>query len=82
MLEAEEKTARELALLYKQKGSAVPRKINVALIGYQFMGKAHSNAYRQMPHFFDSDAVPVMKVICGRNEGAVKAAAAKYGWEE
>ena len=60
----------------------MPRKINVALIGYQFMGKAHSNAYRQMSHFFDSDAVPVMKVICGRSEAGVKAAAAKYGWEE
>jgi len=60
----------------------VPRKINVALIGYQFMGKAHSNAYRQMPCFFDSDAIPVLKVICGRNEMAVKAAASKYSWEE
>ena len=60
----------------------MPRKINVALIGYQFMGKAHSNAYRQMPCFFDSDAIPVMKVICGRSEAGVKAAAAKYGWEE
>jgi len=60
----------------------VPRKINVALIGYQFMGKAHSNAYRQMAHFFDSDAIPVMKVICGRNEAAVRAAAGKLGWEE
>jgi predicted dehydrogenase len=59
----------------------VPRKINVALIGYQFMGKAHSNAYRQMPHFFESDAVPVMKVICGRNEAAVSSAAGKLGWE-
>lgn len=65
-----------------ERGRAVPRKVNVALIGYQFMGKAHSNAYRQMPHFFDSDTVPVMKVICGRNEAAVKAAAAKYGWEQ
>lgn len=46
------------------------------------MGKAHSNAYRQMPCFFDSDAIPVMKVICGRNETGVKAAAAQYGWEE
>jgi predicted dehydrogenase len=60
----------------------VPRKVNVALIGYQFMGKAHSNAYRQMARFFDSDTVPVMKVICGRNEAGVKAAAENYGWQE
>ena len=58
------------------------RKVNVALIGYQFMGKAHSNAYRQMPRFFDSDTIPVMKVICGRSEESVKAAAASLGWEE
>jgi predicted dehydrogenase len=68
---------------HAQKGDfAVPRKVNVALVGYQFMGKAHSNAYRQMPRFFDSDTVPVMKVICGRSEAGVRAAAEKYGWEE
>jgi predicted dehydrogenase len=60
----------------------VPRNINVALIGYQFMGKAHSNAYRQMPHFFKSDTLPVMKVICGRDEAKVKAAREQLGWEE
>lgn len=41
------------------------RQVNVALIGYQFMGKAHSNAYRQVGRFFDLDVEPVMKVICG-----------------
>jgi predicted dehydrogenase len=46
------------------------------------MGKAHSNAYRQMPHFFKSDAHPVMKVICGRDEAKVKAAREQLGWEE
>lgn len=46
------------------------------------MGKAHSNAYRQMPHFFKSDTLPVMKVICGRNEAKVKAAREQLGWEE
>ena len=58
------------------------RKVNVALIGHRFMGKAHSNAYRQMPRFFESATVPVMKVICGRNEADVKKAAANLGWEE
>ncbi|MFN8007089.1 MAG: Gfo/Idh/MocA family oxidoreductase [Terriglobia bacterium] len=58
------------------------RKVNVALIGHRFMGKAHSNAYRQMSRFFDSDTVPVMKVICGRKEPDVKNAAASLGWEE
>jgi len=59
------------------------RKLNVALIGYQFMGKAHSNAYRQVARFFDDlEVEPVMKVICGRNEEQVRKAAQKYGWEE
>ena len=58
------------------------RKIRVALIGYQFMGKAHSNAYRQMPHFFSPPALPVMKVICGRNRAGVSAAAVQLGWQE
>lgn len=59
------------------------RKLNVALIGYQFMGKAHSNAYRQVARFFDDlEVEPVLKVICGRNEENVRKAAQKYGWEE
>lgn len=61
----------------------MPEKfIRIGLIGYQFMGKAHSNAYRQAPRFFELDTKPVLKVICGRNEHAVKAAREKYGWEE
>ncbi|MGQ9880876.1 MAG: Gfo/Idh/MocA family protein [Armatimonadota bacterium] len=59
------------------------RKLNVALVGYQFMGKAHSNAYRQVARFFDDlEVEPVLKVICGRNEENVRKAAQKYGWEE
>jgi len=42
------------------------KKLNVALIGYKFMGKAHSNAFRQAPVFFDRDAAPVMKGLVGR----------------
>ncbi|MCC6444070.1 MAG: Gfo/Idh/MocA family oxidoreductase [Armatimonadetes bacterium] len=57
------------------------KTVNVGLVGYQFMGKAHSNAYRQVARFFDLDVQPVMKAICGRNEANVRAAAEKYGWE-
>ncbi len=56
------------------------RKLNVGLIGYQFMGKAHSNAYRQVGRFFDLPIEIGMKTICGRTEGAVKDAADKMGW--
>jgi len=55
--------------------------INVGLVGYKFMGTAHSNAWRQVAHFFDPQLTPVMKAICGRTEEAVAAAAGKLGWE-
>jgi predicted dehydrogenase len=57
-------------------------QLNIAMIGYKFMGKAHSNAWRQVGHFFDVPFSPVMKVICGRNETEVKRAATVYGWQE
>jgi len=57
------------------------RTLAVGLIGYNFMGKAHSNAWRQAPHFFDLSAGVRMKTICGRNRAAVKKAATKLGWE-
>jgi len=55
--------------------------INIGLVGYKFMGTAHSNAWRQVAHFFDPELKPVMKAICGRTESAVEAAAGKLGWE-
>jgi predicted dehydrogenase len=58
------------------------KKINIGLVGYQFMGKAHSNAYRQVSKFFpDLDVEPVLKVLCGRNEEKVKDAAERFGFE-
>ena len=56
--------------------------IGVGLVGYKFMGKSHSNAYRQVAAFFPDLALrPEMKAICGRDEEAVKAAAHQFGWE-
>lgn len=56
--------------------------INVALIGYAFMGKAHSNAYRQVTPFMSPRLTPRLKVLCGRTRGKVEAAARQYGWDE
>ncbi|MGH9468712.1 MAG: Gfo/Idh/MocA family protein [Terriglobia bacterium] len=56
--------------------------LNVALLGYKFMGKAHSNAYRQVGHFFPSKYQVRMKVICGRDRAAVEDAARIFGWDE
>ena len=55
--------------------------INVGLVGYKFMGTAHSNAWRQMARFFDPPLEPVRRALCGRTEEAVAAAADKLGWE-
>jgi len=57
------------------------RILAVGLIGYNFMGKAHSNAWRQAPRFFNLPVNVRLKTICGRNRAAVKKAAAKLGWE-
>ena len=58
------------------------RKLNIALIGYGFMGRAHSNAWRQVRSFFDVPYEPVLKVICGRDEAKVTKVAERFGWEE
>jgi predicted dehydrogenase len=51
------------------------------LIGYKFMGKAHSNAWRQLNHFFpDLPARVELAAICGRDAAAVGRARALYGW--
>jgi predicted dehydrogenase len=60
----------------------VTRTVNVALIGYAFMGKAHSNAWRQVMPFFSPRLTPRLKVIVGRTPRKVKEAARSYGWEE
>lgn len=57
------------------------KRLNVGLIGYQFMGKAHSNAYRQVGRFFDLPYELGLHTICGRNEEAVRKAAETFGWE-
>jgi predicted dehydrogenase len=57
-------------------------EINVALIGYKFMGKAHSNAYRQVNRFFPGKFTPHLKVICGRDAAGVEGAARDFGWDE
>ncbi len=60
----------------------MPEKtLNVAIIGCNFMGKAHSNAWLQAARFFDLPARPVLKVACGRQAGAVTRFAENWGWQ-
>lgn len=59
-----------------------PPRLGVAMIGYAFMGAAHSHAWRTAPRFFDLPMAPEMAVLGGRDPEAVAAAADKLGWAE
>jgi predicted dehydrogenase len=58
------------------------KALNVGMIGYGFMGRAHSNAYRKVANFFDLDYQPVLKAACGRNRAKVEEFAYRWGYEE
>ena len=57
-----------------------PTSLRVGMVGYAFMGTAHSHAWRTAPRFFDLPLAPELTAIAGRNEEGVRAAAAKMGW--
>ncbi|HOX55863.1 MAG TPA: Gfo/Idh/MocA family oxidoreductase [Candidatus Paceibacterota bacterium] len=57
------------------------KTLRVGMIGYGFMGKAHSNAWRQAPYFFPLKAKIEMHTICGRTTAGVQAARARLGWQ-
>ena len=44
----------------------VMKPLNIGLIGYGFMGRTHSNAYKRVNDFFDVEYRPVLKAVCGR----------------
>ncbi|UTT69753.1 Gfo/Idh/MocA family oxidoreductase [Arthrobacter sp. DNA4] len=58
------------------------KRLRVAMIGYGFMGAAHSQGWRTAPRVFDLPVEPEMAVVVGRNADAVAAAARKWGWAE
>jgi predicted dehydrogenase len=57
------------------------KTLRVGLIGHRFMGRAHSNAWRQAPRFFNLKANIEMHTICGRNTAGVQMARAQLGWQ-
>jgi len=57
-------------------------EIRIALIGTKFMGKAHSNAWSQVSHFFKRPVKPVMQVVCGRDPAGTQEMADTWGWQE
>jgi predicted dehydrogenase len=58
------------------------KKLNIAMIGHGFMGRAHSNAFRQVNCFFDVDYDLNLKAVCGRNREALESFSRQWGWEE
>jgi len=56
------------------------KTLRVGMIGYNFMGKAHSNAWRQVNRFFELPAQVELNTVCGRNSKAVEKAARTLGW--
>lgn len=57
------------------------KELNVGLVGYKFMGKAHSNAYARLSMFFECNAKVNMRAICGRDKNWVRQSAEKFGWD-
>jgi predicted dehydrogenase len=65
------------------KASKEAPKIGVGMLGYAFMGKAHSNAYKKLPYMmYPPVAIPDLVAICGRNEKAVTEAQKRYGYRK
>ena len=65
-----------------EAGGKAP-EIGVGMLGYAFMGKAHSNAYKKIPYMmYPPPAVPRLVGICGRSEERVAKAARRYGYEK
>ncbi|CAN5870112.1 Gfo/Idh/MocA family oxidoreductase [soil metagenome] len=60
---------------------AAKKPLNIGIVGYGFMGRTHSNAYKHVNSFFDLEHRPVLKAVCGRSEDQAKAFAEKWGYE-
>ncbi|MEV5266825.1 Gfo/Idh/MocA family protein [Streptomyces werraensis] len=56
--------------------------LRIGMVGYAFMGAAHSQGWRTVGRVFDLPLRPEMAVICGRDADAVRAAADRHGWAE
>src|SRR6266853_76234 len=59
----------------------VKNKLNIGMVGYGFMGRTHSNAFLQAPHFFDIPYQPVLKAVCARNPARLKSFAETWSYE-
>src|SRR5690348_15936265 len=55
--------------------------LRIGMVGYRFMGKVHSHAYRAIPMLFPEVPRPVLKVLGGRQQGELETAGETLGWE-
>lgn len=58
------------------------RQVNIGLVGTQFMGKAHSNAWMKVPFFFDTPLIPVLHTACSRSEAQRAKFVDQYHWKK
>jgi predicted dehydrogenase len=64
------------------KATGKAPEIGIGMMGYAFMGKAHSNAYKKIPYLiYPPPAIPKLVAIAGRDEESVREAATRYGYE-
>ena len=59
----------------------MPKPLNIGMIGYGFMGRAHTNGYKRVNDFFDLPYRPVLKAACARDKEKVQAFADNWGYE-
>jgi predicted dehydrogenase len=57
------------------------KPLNIGLVGYGFMGRTHSNAYKRVNDFFEVAYRPVLKAVCGRSGENAKSFAENWGYE-
>jgi len=55
--------------------------INIGIVGTKFMGRAHSNAFMDVSHFFDLPVMPVLRAACGRNAAELETFARRFDWQ-
>src|SRR5437870_2449520 len=60
---------------------SMSKPLNIGMIGYGFMGRAHSNGYRRVNNFFELAYHPVLKAVCARSADKAKAFADTWGYE-
>ncbi|MCX6029341.1 MAG: Gfo/Idh/MocA family oxidoreductase [Chloroflexi bacterium] len=65
------------------KAAGTAPEVGIGMLGYAFMGKAHTNAYKKIPYMmYPPPAIPRLVAICGRNVEAAQEAARRYGYEK